>query len=261
MRSFIRLLRKRGSSGFTLVEMIVSVALLAVLMAGMMIFISPVIRSYNDNQVDNNAQNVTTCVQDYISRNIRNSYKMVIFENTSYTSIKSNSAYTDEIKKMNDFCNASGDPGLTNKSYLLKCLSLRYDDADKRFYLWDEAVDMTANGNIKTADSKKVFADCLFSDIYVQYEFAKPKNGDYVEGGTKPEFRKDALQMTLTAYRDEGYSSMIFQGSGITELRQIKCMLADGKSESDYYANIVDAGSSTEKDIYIFYVTRNYNVT
>ena len=73
MKKMIRLLRKRGSGGFTLVEMIVSVALLAVLMGGMILFISPVIRTYNDNTTDITAENTTTCVQEYISRTIRNS--------------------------------------------------------------------------------------------------------------------------------------------------------------------------------------------
>lgn len=41
MKSMIRLLKKRNKGGFTLVEVVVSVALLAILMGGMMMFIAP----------------------------------------------------------------------------------------------------------------------------------------------------------------------------------------------------------------------------
>ena len=40
MRSIIRLLKKQNKGGFTLVEVVVSVALLAILMGGMMMFLS-----------------------------------------------------------------------------------------------------------------------------------------------------------------------------------------------------------------------------
>ena len=61
MKSMIRLLKKRNKGGFTLVEVVVSVALLAILMGGMMMFIAPIVRNFNDNQKDQSAQSVSAC--------------------------------------------------------------------------------------------------------------------------------------------------------------------------------------------------------
>ncbi len=71
MKSMIRLLKKRNKGGFTLVEVVVSVALLAILMGGMMMFIAPIVRNFNDNQKDQSAQSVSACINDYIVRSIR----------------------------------------------------------------------------------------------------------------------------------------------------------------------------------------------
>lgn len=62
MRSIIRLLKKQNKGGFTLVEVVVSVALLAILMGGMMMFIAPIVRNFNDNQKDQSAQSVAACI-------------------------------------------------------------------------------------------------------------------------------------------------------------------------------------------------------
>ncbi len=268
MKKIIRLLKKRGSGGFTLVEMIVSVALLAVLMAGMMIFISPVVRSFNDQQTDNNAENTTTCVQEYITRNLRNAFKLFVIENTSYTDIQANDAYKATISQMNKFCNDINGTGAINKTYVLNCMSLRYDSTDKRYYLYEESVNMNSNGSLDTAKSKKVFADCLYDDLYITYDFAVAKNGDYVEGGSAKEYRNDAIEMQFATYGDEGYSNLIFEAEGITQFRQIKGMLADGGNESDYFIKVEPSAplkfadmTDGSRDIYIYYVTRRFGTT
>ena len=271
MKSLIRLLKKRRSGGFTLVEMVISVALIGILLGGMMLFISPVLQTYKNNQNDITAENTTTCIQEYISRSLRNSYRIAIFANTNYSSIKSTAEYTDRIKAMNSYCNTTNGPSAVNKTVVLKCLSLRYDDADNKYYLYNEKVDMTKDGALETQSDgitpkgDKVFADILYEGLYIDYMFSKPRNGDYVEGGTMSEFREDALQMDLSTYRDTGYSSPIFRGTGITEMRQIKGMLADGGSADDYNVSIEPAApkafadtTSGSRDIYIYYISRQY---
>lgn len=265
MNKYIRLLKKRRFGGFTLVEMIVAIAMLAILMAGMMIFISPIIQSYNGNHTDSNAQNTTTCVQEYISRKLRNSYQVAIFENTNYAAIRDNDAYKSQIESMNEFCANVNGPSAVNKTYVLKCMSLRYDSADQRYYLWDESVNMNSKGALDQSKSKKVFADVLYNNLYITYDFSLPKNGDFITDPSKGEFRKDALQMDFKTYRDPEFSSLIFQGQGITEMRQIKGMLADGGNSTNYFVKVepetpLDYNSMVdgERDIYIYYVTRVY---
>ena len=103
MKSMIRLLKKRNKGGFTLVEVVVSVALLAILMGGMMMFIAPIVRNFNDNQKDQSAQSVSACINDYIVHSIRYATQVAVFSNTDYATLMSNSANLDRIKSMNDY--------------------------------------------------------------------------------------------------------------------------------------------------------------
>lgn len=268
MKRIISLLKKRRSGGFTLVEMIVSCALLAVLMAGMMLFISPIISSFNDNQTDITAQNTTICVQEYITRKIRNSYKTFIVENTNYTDIQANSAYTAKIKEMNDFCSSVNGTAIEkSKTYLLECLSLKYDSTQKKYFLYKEKVNMNNNGKLVTSDAQKVFADCLYDGLYSTYEFSLAPNGDYVEGGSEPLLRKDALKVEFNTYRDDEYKNLVYNGTGLTEMRQVKVMLASGGKDTEYYVKVeppspLGFSDMTEgsRDIYIYYVTRQLGV-
>ena len=70
MKAILRRLKKRNSGGFTLVEVIVSCALLAVLLGGMMLFIYPVIRTFDDTEKVYTADNVANCIDEYITKKI-----------------------------------------------------------------------------------------------------------------------------------------------------------------------------------------------
>lgn len=262
MKKIRRLFSKK--TGFTLVEMIVSVALLAILLGGMMLFITPIVRSFNDNQTDLTAENSAVCVQEYITRSIRNANQVAIFANTNYTNISTTSAYTEKIKAMNQFCTDVNGVGTAdaNKTYLLKCISLKYDDTDDRYYLYKETVNMNADGAL-TGVSTEVFSRCLFNDLYMTFELEKAENGDFPAVAGSTEFRDDAINITINAYRDAARNSLAFQGSGIFELRQIKVMLAAGGQPTDYNLTIypTDQKSYAEmtagsRDIYIYYIVR-----
>lgn len=264
MRSIIKLLKKRGSSGFTLVEMVVSVALLAILLGGMMLFITPIVRSFNDTQTDLTAENVAVCLNNYITRTIRYSSQVAVFSNTNYTDIQSSTEYKARIQSMNAYCTSKNGGG--NNTYYLRCLSLKYDDATKRYYLYEEDVDQT-NGNLNPDKAKKVFSDCFYNDLYMTFEIVQPENGDYptLEGSTP--LRNDALQVTIAAYKDEDRRNMVYHGDGVFELRQIKGMLAHGAKATEYNvtsapATLLDFGSMTDgsRDIYIYYVRRTLAV-
>lgn len=263
MKKILRLFRR--TSGFTLVEMVVSVALLAVLLGGMMLFISPIVSSFNDNKADLIAENAATCIQEYITKSIRNANQIAIFANTNYTNLSSTDSYTTRIKAMNDFC-ASVNGTAVNKTYVLKCLSLKYDDG--KYYLYNENVNMSSNGALDTTKSQKVFSDCLYNDMFFEFDFAKPKNGDYPAVTGAKEYRDDALELTVRAYRDTDHDALMFYGSGITELRQIKVMLASGGKESDYNLTIQPAAplafedmDDDSRDIFIYYVVRQLGVS
>ena len=268
MNKILRLFRK--TSGFTLVEMVVSVALIAILLGGMMLFISPIVRSFNDNQTDLTAENGAVCVQEYITKSIRNARQVAIFANTNYAELSSNTTYTEKISKMNKFCNDVNGIGTPDekKVYLLKCISFKYDSTDNMYYLYNEKVLDNANGTLDTTQSQKVFSDCLFNDLYMTLELKKAKNGDYPAVTGALEYRDDAMDISINAYRDAARTNPAFVGTGIFELRQIKVMLAAGNSKDEYNLTIypttqksfadMDEGS---RDIFIYYVVRQLGAT
>lgn len=264
MKKMLRLFRR--TSGFTLVEMIVSIALLAILLGGIMMFVSPILRSFNDTKSDLTAENAVVCVQEYITRSIRNANQVAIFANTNTSALSSNTAYAERIAKMNTFCTSVNGVGVpkANMTYVLKCISLKYDDATGRYFLYNENVNMDSNGVIDTADpGEKVFSDCLFDDLYMTFDFKKAKNADYpaVEGAE--EFRPDTLDITINSYRDTARTNLAFSGTGFSELRQIKVMLSAGGDAENYNLTIMPTDQKSfaamtdgSRDIFIYYIYR-----
>ena len=273
MKSIIRILKKRRSGGFTLVEMVVSVALLAILLGGMMVIISPIIRSYNDNAKDYTAENTANCVEEYISRTLRSAQSVSIFTNTNVASLSSNAEYSAEIKRMSDLVVSNNNKNNNNGSlggprtqlYTLRCMSLKFRDG--KYALYDEYVSTDLNGAIDTTKEAKVFSDCLYKDLYLLCDFAKPKNGDYGKVTGAKEFRDDALDITISVYRDSAYSGLVYYGTGITEMRAIKGKILAGNQTSNYKLSIypetpLKFADTTDgsRDIFIYYISRGYGV-
>lgn len=276
MNKILRILKKRRSGGFTLVEMIVSVALLAILLGGMMLFIAPIIRSFNDTKTDLTAENVSTTVQEYIIRSIRNANQVAVFNYVSADDLTSTTAkladgtsYADVINGMNNYCTSINGTGCAqeNKKYLLKCISLRYEDG--KYILYNESVD--DSGRLNPTGKVKVFSDCLYDDLYLTFDFGKIKNSDYgvVDSKTSGyEFRPDTLTLDVNAYGDSAHNNKLFVGAGVFELRQIKVMIdQDISNAKDYYLKMAhentaenpytyDSISDDKKDIFIYYTIR-----
>lgn len=86
-----RLLKARNSSGFTLVEVILSCALLAILILGIMMFVTPVLRMVTSGQKNARATMLAETVDTYIAGVLRTAKKIEVFENVDFSS----SATTD----------------------------------------------------------------------------------------------------------------------------------------------------------------------
>lgn len=264
MKKMLRLFRR--TSGFTLVEMVVSVALIAILLGGMMIFISPIIRSFNDTTTDLVAENTAACIQEYITKSIRNANQVFIAENANgdIAEFESNSTYSSKVEAMNEWCSSVNKTNTKeNRLYELKCLRLHFDEAKNNYFLYEETVKMNDKGKLDTTQpSREVFAECLYNDLYFTFDFSKLANSDPL---VSP-YRDDAINVTIRAYRDSTRNSLAYVGTGVTELRQIKIMLAAGGSTSDYNSAIIPSAPKAladtnegERDIYIYYIVRRYN--
>lgn len=74
-----RLLSKRNNGGFTLVEVIVSCALLSILVLGVMGFVGPVMNMVKINQKNARATMLAETINSYISGCLRNANKVEVF--------------------------------------------------------------------------------------------------------------------------------------------------------------------------------------
>lgn len=278
MKKFILSLRRSANRGFTLVEMVVSIALLAILLGGMMLVIAPIVNSFNDTKTDLTAENVSTCVNEYITRSVRYASKAVVFTDTNYDEITANDTYKDLIKSLNDDAKKGG----VNANYELKCLSLKHQD-DGKWYLYEEIVDKNNGGAITS--SRPIFSNVLYDGLYITADIVQPiklaEEAPAVTGDagtaeattedtaesdesdeTEEERMEDTLAMTIRTYSDEGRKNLVFEGTGYIELRQIDFMLSHKGSNKDYFLEWYDVTPTDpgvtdgSDDIYIYYVVR-----
>lgn len=84
-----RLLKTRNSSGFTLVEVILSCALLAILILGIMMFVTPVLKMVTSGQKNARATMLSETVDTYIAGVLRTAAVVEVFENVQFTSSSS----------------------------------------------------------------------------------------------------------------------------------------------------------------------------
>ena len=266
MKNVVRIFKKRASHGFTLVEMIIAVALLGVLLAGMVILVSPVLNTFNDNEKLLTAESVSSVIQEYFSRSLRNASRVVVVTNATYDDNSSNDDIKKEVKKLNDFITDTSVNGVPQ--YSIKCLSLRC--VDGKYYVCDEPLNLSLGDSILTGNSnysnlqKKVFSDCLYNDLYLDYKIAMgevspgvdPITGQPLGGVPSNNF----LQMDIDVYTDAARKELVCSTTSVMELRQIKFQLRAGKSTDNYYVKTINVTgedpADTNKDIYIYYVSR-----
>lgn len=278
MKRLKRLFCRRRNNGFTLVEMIVSLALLAILMGGVMLFMLPIIRSFDDTNRSYTAENAATAVEEYIVRSIRNANQVAIFNYIAPGDLTTDANISAQITKMNTYCkNINGTAPSGSEKYLLKCISLRYDSTSGKYYLCNEQVNMNAGGVLTDptaiTDTKKVFSDCLYNNMYMTFDISQINNADYnnPESTTKgDQYRTDTLSLEVCAYTDPERlnGDLVFKGSGIAELRQIKVMVKQDEKNKDSYYMMMQHPSNPDtqytyadadadkRDIFIYYVVR-----
>lgn len=275
----------KRKNGYTLVEVIVASALLAVLLVGMTMFIGPVMANVSSNEKSSRASNVAESVQYYISRNLRNASFVAIFSEASIDDFTSQSNINDPAMPYNQVLASavSGSmPDFVSKQknqngeevYELKCMSIRAKtdskSGDTKYYLYDESFSSGAD----TIDSTKetaVFEQCFFEGIYMKCSFAHVEtplpDPDTSEGAPAPTpvtpTYRPALEIGINVYDNVSMdsSSMLFSGRGYTELINIK-NAEDNKNLNLPYKVFHNPGEDFPKslgtgtDTFIFYVVR-----
>lgn len=270
IRSFFR---KHRNGGFTLVEMIVAVAVLAILLVGMMITISPVINSFNDNSRDIVATNISTCIDEYVNVSTRNAASILIFANTSEDEVK-NSRST-QIDRLKALCNKMS---TTNRNlFELKCISFRYDAADDRYYMYKEDVPYNKPDMFNESSRKNVFSKCFYNDLYYDISMEKALDMDKADQTPQPRLGS-TISTVINTYSDVGHNNLVFSGSGLTEYREIKrqIYISEKKGQTaQYFCEIyngsesaattgfstADATDDMSRDVFIYYIVYNFDAS
>lgn len=278
MKYLKRLSKWRNSSGFTLVEVIISTALLGILVVGILMFMTPIFNMSNSSQVNQRADRAATTMELYLSKSLRSSLYVKVF--TGATSSDINDAngqiYKDtQYQEMLEFAKKN------SANYDLRCISIRYEedpnprnqsagDNPKKYMLYNETVDFTGIG-LDSSKSELIFDECFYEDIYPQFEFSRnpvcfDENGkvipdvdvDDIADGTIKTILYPVLEMEIDIYDNEnmGDMSKVFTGKSYIEVNNVKSLQLNSKGTYMIYEPEAITDGTTNKDIYIFYVAR-----
>lgn len=285
-----KLLSKRNNGGFTMVEVIVSAALLGVLLLGMLAFVSPVLNNIHDNEKNARALNVGSCIEHYISRSLRYANYVAIFQNAKYDDTQASGDITspnipEKIAAMKAFVTSAENIAV----YELKCISLKWTMDEKtqeyKYMLYQEGF-RTNTAEIDPAKAKPVFDGCLYDALYPEVKFTMTTNQGDWEGAPTVDPAdikvRPSHKIEVNIYDDPGmdFHDLVFVGTGYTEYLNIKSKDNPDDASSPtgkkyrIYTGVetflrtdadVEADSSIigPGDIYIYYVARKatYNST
>ncbi len=296
----IRLLKKRGKSGFTLVEVVISCVLLGILILGVFSVVTPIISGVKSREQSANALMLGEAAEAYIDRSIKNSVFVAIFENGKPDDMKADDkiAKSKQMEEMLAFINnADNKDAAGNDIYELKCIGIRWKyDAKSQQYKYmitNEIVDKTTGAvdiSPSTSKSYDVFETCFYENLYPEFTFDIMETVVVDEDGnptTDPPTMQEvpAIKTTVSVHRDADMQEMAFQGTGYADLTNIKRQQTTGfyklfskkgilNADGTYVADTEtvlraapdpDDDSLSEEDkhleTYIYYVTRKLKAT
>ncbi len=296
----LRLLKKRGKSGFTLVEVVISCVLLGILILGVFSVVTPIISGVKSREQSANALMLGEAADAYINRSIKNSVFVAIFENAKPDDMKADSTIpkSKQMEEMLAFINNADNKDAAGKDiYELKCIGIRWKyDAKSQQYKYmitSELVDKTTGAVDISSTSKSydVFESCFYENLFPAFTFnimETPVLGEDGNPTTDPPTMQEvpAIKTTINVYRDADMDEMAFSGDGYADFTNIKrqqatgyyklfskkgILAADGTSYVDGTGTVLreapdpddESLSDAEKHLetYIYYVTRKLKAT
>lgn len=165
-----RLLKKRNNGGFTLVEVVISCALLGILVVGICSFATPVLNMVSRGKASARATTLAETVDTYIAGILKNAKYVEVMQNTTLaaaaTGLKDS---TDDDKGLNTIINFMNDPAKV-ADYEVRCLGISWvsdsrNDGKRKLMLTTNTVDTAANG-YKIKGVSKVFDDVMYNGLY-----------------------------------------------------------------------------------------------
>lgn len=261
--------RRRKNSGFTLVEMIVSCGLLGILVLGVTIFITPVLRSAASNEKNVRATLLAETVNNYISRSTRNALFVQIFTNADRTeATKSDGviAKDENLLKMQEYVDKRLDSE-GKKVFELKCISFSWDDdpqtLEEKFMLMNETF-INPSSTVINSEPIHVFENCFYDGLYTKFIVEQLLGTDVAPTGSSddsstsdPDEKKPvpAIKITAEVYSNQDMIGPEFIGVGYTEYATIKSKINEDGTYKFYDIKSLES-EDPHSTTFIYYVAR-----
>lgn len=291
---FIRILKKRGKSGFTLVEVVISCVLLGILILGVFSVVTPIISGVKSREQSANALMLAEAADLYIKRSIKNSVFVAIFENAKPDDMKADDKIvkSKQMEEMLAFINGSDNKDAAGRDiYELKCIGIRWKyDAKSQKYKYmitSEKVDKTTGAvDISTSTSKScdVFETCFYENLYPAFTFEIMETAVLGEDGnptTDPPTMQEvpAIKTTINVYRNADMDDLATQTTDYIDLTNISrqqttgfyklfskngILNPDGTYEADTGTALHgddEFDATNRPETYIYFVTRKLKAT
>lgn len=217
--SLKRLLKKRNNGGFTLVEVIVSCALLSILVLGVMGFVGPVMNIIRVNEKNARATMLAETINSYINGCLKNAKMVEVFTLSDNSDIQATAvpafrAKPDGLNKIDEFMKVSEN----QTNYEIRCLGATWEldsstgGTKSKIVLTNCTLNRTktttAEGEIYSLELQsstsqvKVFDDALYDGLYpviniMNFSATKDADGNY----TKP--YSSGVKVETEVYSDQ----------------------------------------------------------
>lgn len=273
LKKFKRRLFSRKNGGFTLVEVIVSAALLGVLLVGIIAFITPALSMMKEEETNSHASMVASSLENYITRSLRSTPYVKIVTNATNSDFSTGAplmADGGDIQTMLKWAALSENVNI----YEIRCISLRMmtdsRTGETKYMMYQDYV-----SELGALKSMPVFDDCFYDGLFPEVTLKQatnqyrdgtfPKNED---GTTQTLANRPALEIDINIYDDDSMdgSDLVFTGYGLTELYMIATNKYDPDTNKNSYGYTIypseqarsddDAETANSHDVYIFYAAR-----
>lgn len=219
--NFKRLLSKKNKSGFTLVEVVISCALLGILIAGVVAFMTPVLSMIRSEHKSARATMLAESLDTYIAGCLKNAAKVEVFANANFDEAKSSGIYgttpqvTGGVLNLTIFMEA----GTNAQDYELRCLAFAWDKDEasvysdhKKLMLFNCTVDNNFSGGysnkLRITNAYKVFDDSLYDGLYPKLSLETFLQQD-ASGAEIPNSNADGYRIVSRIYQDANCYNVI----------------------------------------------------
>ncbi len=169
MLNLKRLLKKRNNGGFTLIEVVISCALLGILVLGICTFATPVMNSVSRGKANARATLFAETIDTYLAGILKNAKMVEVMQYTTLENANSGlKGATDADKGLNNIISFMSD-ATKSANYEVRCLGISWINdsrapGKRKLMLTNNTVD--ASNDFKITGVSKIFDDVIYNQLY-----------------------------------------------------------------------------------------------